>query len=92
MTKEKVPKTQTPVSKDLQIELLGIGGCPNCKRLEENTKKAIEETKSKANVSKVTDINKVMGYGIMSFPGLVINGKVKCYGRVPTTDEIKKWF
>ena len=73
----------------MKIKVLG-SGCPNCKVLEANTKKALEELKIKADVEKVTDITKIMGYGVMSTPALVVNEKVVSYGRVLSPDEIKK--
>jgi len=73
----------------MQIKVLG-SGCPNCKVLEANTKKALEELKIKANVEKVIDIAKIMEYGVMSTPALVVNEKVVSYGRVLSPEEIKK--
>ena len=73
----------------MKIKVLG-SGCPNCKVLEANTKKALEEMKINANVEKVTDIAKIMEYGVMSTPALVINERVVSYGRVLTSEEIKK--
>ena len=73
----------------MKIEILGTG-CPNCIRLEENTKKALEETGKKAELVKVTEIPNIMSYGIMSTPALVIDGEVKSYGKVNSIEEIKK--
>ena len=73
----------------MKIKVLG-SGCPNCKVLEANTKKALEELKIKANVEKVIDIAKIMEYGVMSTPALVVNEKVVSYGRVLSPEEIKK--
>ena len=73
----------------MKIKVLG-SGCPNCKILEANTKKALEELKMKAGVEKVTDIAKIMEYGVMSTPALVIDEKVVSYGRVLSPEEIKK--
>jgi len=75
----------------MKIKVLG-SGCPNCKILEANTKKALEELKIKADVEKVTDIAKIMEYGVMSTPALVIDKKVVSYGRVLTSEEIKKFL
>ena len=75
----------------MKIEILGTG-CPNCKQLETNTKKALEETGKKAEIIKITDIKKIVEYGVMSTPAIVIDGKVKAYGRIPETEEIKKWL
>lgn len=73
----------------MEIKVLGTG-CPKCKTLEKNALEAVSEMGVNADVSKVTEINKIMEYNIMMTPGLVINGKVKAFGRVPGKDEIKK--
>lgn len=73
----------------MKIEVLG-SGCPKCKVLEQNVRNAVEELKLNADVVKVTDINKMVEYGIMSSPALVVDGEVKSSGRVLSADEIKK--
>ena len=75
----------------MNIKILG-SGCSNCKRLEENTKNAIEELGIDATIEKVADFKEIMDYGVMSTPALVIDGKVKIMGRVPSSDEIKKYL
>ena len=75
----------------MKIEILGTG-CPKCKMLESNVKRAVEESGIKAEINKVTDIAKIIEYGVMSTPALVIDGEVKCYGRLPDVNEIKKWI
>ncbi len=75
----------------MKIEILGTG-CPNCKKLEENAKKALEETGKKAELVKVTEIDKIVEYGVMSTPAIVIDGEVKSYGKVTDIEEIKKWL
>lgn len=72
-----------------QIVILGTG-CPKCKRLEQLTREAVAETGIQADVSKETDIVKIMGYGVMSTPGLVVDGKVVMSGRLPSKEELKK--
>jgi len=74
----------------MKIEILG-GGCPKCKMLEANVRKAIDELGAKAEIVKVTEISKIIDYGVMSTPAIVIDGEVKAYGRVPEVEEIKKW-
>ena len=74
---------------EIKIKILGTG-CPKCKTLEKNVLDALGELGTSADVSKVTEINKIMEYNIMMTPGLVINGKVKAFGRVPGKEEIKK--
>lgn len=73
----------------MNIKILGTG-CPNCKRLEDNVKKVLEELKIEAVLEKITDIEKIMSYGVMGTPALVVDEAVKVYGRVPGNDEIKE--
>ena len=75
----------------MKIEILGTG-CPKCKQLEANAKKAVEDTKKKAEITKVTEIDKIVEYGVMSTLAIVIDGEVKSYGKVADVEEIKKWL
>jgi len=75
----------------MNIRILGTG-CPKCKQLEANAKKAVDELKIKAVIEKVTDVGEIVDYGVMSTPAIVIDGEVKAYGRIPTAEEIKKWL
>jgi len=75
----------------MKIEILGTG-CPKCKLLEENAKKAIAESGKKAELVKVTEIGDIVSYGVMSTPAIVIDGKVKSYGKVASVEEIKGWI
>ena len=72
----------------MEIKVLGTG-CPKCKALEKATREAVAELNVDANVTKEEDIVKIMGYGIMQTPGLVINDKVVISGRLPSMNEIK---
>ena len=72
----------------MEIKILGTG-CPKCRALEKTTQEAIGELEIDASVTKVEDIEKIMGYGIMRTPGLVINEKAVVSGRLPSKDEIK---
>jgi small redox-active disulfide protein 2 len=72
----------------MTIKILG-SGCPNCQKLEANTKEAIKELNLDAKIKKVTDITEIMNYGIMSTPALVADEKVLSYGRIPDVAEIK---
>lgn len=73
----------------MKIEILGTG-CPKCKELEKNTKKALEELRKKEEVVKITEIDKIVEYGVMSTPAIAIDGKIKSYGKVASVEEIKK--
>jgi len=73
----------------MKIEILGMG-CPKCKQLTANAEAAVKELNITAEISKVTDIDKITEYGVMMTPALVVDGAVKVVGRVPSVDEIKK--
>jgi small redox-active disulfide protein 2 len=75
----------------MKIEILGTG-CPKCKQLEANARKALKETNKKAEIVKVTDINEIINRGIMATPAIIIDGKLKAFGRVVDVEEIKKWL
>ena len=71
------------------IKVLG-SGCAKCKKLEEQARKAIENSGVEVTVEKVTDIKKIMEYGVMMTPGLVIDEKVVSTGRVLSAKDIEK--
>ncbi len=73
----------------MKIEILGVG-CPKCKQLTANTEAALKELNICAEIQKVTDINKIIEYGVMMTPALAIDGTVVSAGKVLTKDEIKK--
>jgi small redox-active disulfide protein 2 len=75
----------------MKIEVLGTG-CSKCKALEENVKKAVADAGIFVQVEKVEDIEKIMAYGVMSTPALVINGEVKSTGKLLNSEEIKAFF
>ncbi len=72
----------------MEIKILGTG-CPKCKTLERAAKDAVSELGIEAEVVKEEDILKIMGFGVMHTPGLVINGKVVASGRLLSVNEIK---
>jgi small redox-active disulfide protein 2 len=75
----------------MEIKILGPG-CPRCGELEKRTINALAQMNIAADVEKISDIQKIISYRIMATPGLVIDGKVKCAGRIPSVDEIKEWI
>jgi small redox-active disulfide protein 2 len=75
----------------MKIEVLG-SGCSKCKTLEKLTREVVSETGIKAEIEKVEDIMRIMNYGVMSTPALVIDQKVVSKGRIPSKDEIKEFI
>ncbi|MDD5457672.1 MAG: thioredoxin family protein [Candidatus Margulisbacteria bacterium] len=71
------------------IKILG-SGCPKCKQLEENTRKALALSGVNATVEKVTEMNKIMEFGVMATPALVVDGVVKSMGKLLSPEDIKK--
>ena len=73
------------------IEVLGPG-CNNCKRLEANAREAVGMAGVEAEIIKVTDYAEIAAHGVLSTPGLVIDGKVVSAGRIPSADDIASWL
>jgi small redox-active disulfide protein 2 len=78
-----------PKSFYMNIKILGTG-CSKCKTLEKLTRDAVTEMGLSADIEKVEDIMKIMNYGIMSTPALVVDEKIILSGRVPSPNEIKE--
>lgn len=72
-----------------KIQILGTG-CPKCKLLTANAEAAAKELGVEYELTKVTDINEIIKFGVMSTPALVVDGQVKVSGRVPSPEDIKK--
>lgn len=75
----------------IKIQVLGTG-CPKCDMLMELTKQAVSELMIDCTVEKVNDIQEIIKYGVAITPALVVDGKVRTAGKVPSVDEIKKWI
>jgi small redox-active disulfide protein 2 len=71
------------------IEIVGPG-CKNCKKLEENSRKAAEELQIEYEVKKISEIDDIVNSGVMRTPGLIIDGKVVSSGRIPSVSQIKE--
>ena len=70
------------------IKVLG-SGCTNCVNLEKATRQAVADLGIDAAIEKVTDYPSILGYGVMSTPGLVVDERVVLAGRVPNAAEIR---
>ncbi len=73
----------------MEIKVLGPG-CANCNKLEAATHKAVEKAGIEATIEKVSDMQEIMSYGVMSTPALVVDGELRLAGRVPSVDDLVK--
>jgi small redox-active disulfide protein 2 len=71
------------------LQILGTG-CPKCRKLAETTEEAAKSLGLEYRMEKVTDIQAIMGFGVMMTPALAVDGVVKVSGKVPSADEMKK--
>jgi small redox-active disulfide protein 2 len=74
------------------IKVLGAEGCSTCTNLKDKIAKMVADKNIDAEVTKVTDIVEVMKFGVMSSPAVVIDGEVKCSGRLPEDGELEAWL
>ncbi len=72
-----------------KIQILGTG-CAKCQKLAAVAEDAAKALGLSYELEKVTDLNRIMGFGVMSTPALVVDGTVKVAGKVPTLDDTKK--
>ena len=75
----------------LTIKILGTG-CSNCLRVEQIAKRAVAALDVDATFLKVTEMKEIMAYPILATPGLVVNEKLVCAGRIPSEAEVTTWI
>lgn len=75
----------------MEIKVLGPG-CSKCKQAEKIVREAVAEAGVAANVEKVTDLMKIAGYGVFGTPAVVVDGQVKCVGKIPKKEEVLAWL
>ena len=73
------------------IKVMGPG-CQNCHKVEALVKDVVAENGIEATVEKVTDFQEMAMAGVLSTPALLIDGQIKCVGKVPSRDEIVGWL
>lgn len=73
----------------MKLQILGTG-CAKCNALTMATEKAAQTLGVEYELEKVTDLNRIMSFGVMMTPALVVDGKVKVSGKVPSVDELQK--
>mgnify|MGYP001103432738 FL=1 len=74
----------------MEIKVLGPG-CPKCSEVEKIIQAAIKETNVTATIEKISDFQKIASFGVFATPAVVIDGQVKCVGKVPTRAEALSW-
>ena len=84
-------KVEEEKSSFLEVVILGPG-CYSCNKLEQDVMAVLSETGIQAGLNHISDPNLIAQYGILPTPALIINGKVKSSGRVPSKSMIKKWL
>ena len=72
-----------------KLQILGTG-CAKCNALTMATEKAAQTLGLQYELEKVTDLNRIMSFGVMMTPALVVDGKVTVSGKVPSVDDLKK--
>jgi small redox-active disulfide protein 2 len=75
----------------MEIKVLGPG-CKRCEATKKNIEDAVSESGVAADIIKITDTLEIARYGVFGTPAVVVNGEVKCVGKIPTKDEIKGWI
>ncbi len=75
--------------KGCHIKVLGVG-CKSCHEQHENVKKAVADMNLDAEVEYITDMEKVMSYGVMSMPAIVVNEQVVSMGKVLKADQVEE--
>jgi small redox-active disulfide protein 2 len=75
----------------MDIKVLGPG-CAKCEKTLDLVKEAVSDAGIDARIEKVTDMLAIAGYGVLGTPAVVIDGEVKCVGKIPHLEEIKSWI
>lgn len=86
-----MPRRSNTGRHKMKIEILGMG-CSKCKQLIANAEAAVQDLHVQTEILKVTDINKISEYGVMTTPALAIDGKVVSAGKVLSKEEISKFI
>jgi small redox-active disulfide protein 2 len=76
---------------EIEIKVLGPG-CPRCQKTEEIVLEAVREAGVEAEVTKVKDTMEIAKAGVFMTPAVMVNGEVKCVGKVPGKEEVVKWI
>jgi len=75
----------------MEIKVCGPG-CANCNKAEKVVREAVVDAGLDAKISKINDFVEMAKLGVLSTPAIVINGQIKCVGKVPTKNEVLAWL
>ncbi len=75
----------------MDIKILGPG-CPKCEQTLKIVNEAVAETGVDAKIEKVTGVMEIAGYGVFGTPAVVVDGEVKCVGKIPKKEDVKAWL
>jgi small redox-active disulfide protein 2 len=75
----------------VKIEVLGAG-CARCQQLEELVRSTVQQAGIAAQIEHVTDLKRIASYKVLATPALVVEGQVKCAGRIPKRGEVEAWL
>jgi len=73
------------------VKVMGPG-CANCQKLADLVAEVVKDGGLEVVVEKVTDFQEMAMAGVLSTPALVVDGEIKCVGKVPSREEIAKWL
>lgn len=75
----------------MEIKVLGPG-CAKCVKVEKLVKEVVAEIGAEASVEKVTDMMQIASYGVFGTPSVIVDGEVKCTGKVPKKEDVLAWI
>jgi small redox-active disulfide protein 2 len=79
--------------KEVAVEIKVLGpGCARCEKTKAMVEEALKEAGVDAKVDKVTNLMEIAGYGVMGTPAVIVDGKVRSVGKIPSKNEIKQWI
>lgn len=75
----------------MKIKVLGPG-CAKCNKTVKLVQEVIQETGVEVSVEKVSDMMQIASYGVFGTPSVIVDGEVKCIGKIPRKEDIKAWI
>ncbi|MCX6144245.1 MAG: thioredoxin family protein [Ignavibacteriales bacterium] len=75
----------------MKVKILGVG-CARCNDLEQKVRHLNDAYQLRLEIEKVTDLKEMMQYGILTTPGLVVDGILRSYGVIPNDEQLLQWF